>query len=271
VAGDPLVTVWFVGAGPGAPDLLTVRAQRLLGEAAVVLYAGSLVPAEILAATRPDARLVDTADLDLDAITGELVRAHRDGHDVVRLHSGDPSIFSAVAEQARRLDAEGVPWEVVPGVPAFAAAAAALRQELTLPGVGQTVVLTRTAARATPMPPGEELATLGATRCTLVLHLAVQKVDQVVSELMPHYGAGCPVAVVARASWPDEVVLRCTLGELAERVRELRIRRTAIIVVGEVLGQARRDDFSDSHLYSPDRERHPRPGAATGGEKGARR
>jgi precorrin-4/cobalt-precorrin-4 C11-methyltransferase len=146
------MTVWFVGAGPGAPDLLTVRAQRLLAAAAVVLYAGSLVPAEILAGTRPDARLVDTAGLDLDAIIGELVSAHASGHDVVRLHSGDPSIFSAVAEQARRLDAAGVPWQIIPGVPAFAAAAAALRQELTLPGVGQTVVLTRTSARATPMP-----------------------------------------------------------------------------------------------------------------------
>jgi precorrin-4/cobalt-precorrin-4 C11-methyltransferase len=260
------VTVWFVGAGPGAPDLLTLRAQRLLAEAPVVLYAGSLVPDEILAATRLDVRLVDTADLDLDAITAELVRAHGQGHDVVRLHSGDPSIFSAVAEQARRLDAEGVPWQVVPGVPAFAAAAAALRQELTLPGVGQTVVLTRTAARATPMPPGEELASLGATRCTLVLHLAVQNVDQVVAELVPHYGAGCPVAVVARASWPDEVVLRCTLAGLAERVREHGIRRTAIIVVGEVLAHGPGGDFRDSHLYSPDRER---PGLA--GHQGGRR
>jgi precorrin-4/cobalt-precorrin-4 C11-methyltransferase len=260
------MTVWFVGAGPGAPDLLTLRAQRLLAEAPVVLYAGSLVPDEILAATRRDARLVDTADLDLDAITAELVRAHRQGHDVVRLHSGDPSIFSAVAEQARRLDAEGVPWRVVPGVPAFAAAAAALRQELTLPGVGQTVVLTRTAARATPMPRGEELASLGATRCTLVLHLAVQNVDQVVADLVPHYGGGCPVAVVARASWPDEVVVRCALGELAERVREHGIRRTAIIVVGEVLAHGPGGDFGDSHLYSPDRER---PGLA--GNKGGRR
>jgi precorrin-4/cobalt-precorrin-4 C11-methyltransferase len=249
------VTVWFVGAGPGAPDLLTLRAQRLLGEALVVLYAGSLVPAEVLEATRPGARLVDTADLDLDAITAELVTAHRDGHDVVRLHSGDPSIFSAVAEQARRLDEAGVPWQVVPGVPAFAAAAAALGQELTLPGVGQTVVLTRTAARATPMPAGEELATLGATGCTLVLHLSVQQVEQVVADLLPHYGADCPAAVVARASWPDEVVLRCTLAELADRVRADGIRRTAIIVVGEVLGHR---GFRDSHLYSATRARVPR-------------
>ena len=249
------MTVWFVGAGPGAPDLLTVRAQRLLAEATVVLYAGSLVPPEVLAATRPGARLVDTADLDLDAITAELVAAHRAGHDVVRLHSGDPSIFSAVAEQARRLDEAGVPWRVVPGVPAFAAAAAALGQELTLPGVGQTVVLTRTAARATPMPAGEQLSRLGATGCTLVLHLAVQHVDRVAADLLPHYGAGCPAAVVARASWPDEVVLRCTLGELAERVRAGGIRRTAVIVVGEVLG---RRGFRDSHLYSATRAREPR-------------
>lgn len=246
------MTVWFVGAGPGAPDLLTVRAQRLLAAVPVVLYAGSLVPAEILAGTRPDARLVDTADLDLDEIIGELVCAHAAGHDVARLHSGDPSIFSAVAEQARRLDAAGVPWQIIPGVPAFAAAAAALRQELTLPGVGQTVVLTRTSARATPMPAGEELASLGALRCTLVLHLAAQNVDRVAEDLLPHYGADCPVAVVAWASWPDEVVLRGTLGELAAQVRAAGIRRTAIIVVGEILAHG---SFSDSHLYSAARDR----------------
>jgi precorrin-4/cobalt-precorrin-4 C11-methyltransferase len=230
------VTVWFVGAGPGAPDLLTVRAQQLLATAPVVLYAGSLVPPEVLAGTRPGARLVNTAG----------------GHDVVRLHSGDPSIFSAVAEQSRRLDAAGVPWQIVPGVPAFAAAAAALGQELTLPGIGQTVVLTRTSARATPMPAGEDLATLGATGCTLVLHLAVQNVDQVAQALLPHYGADCPAAVVARASWPDQAVLRCALGDLAARVRAAGIRRTAIIVVGRVLAHG---GFTDSHLYSAGRDR----------------
>ena len=263
------MTVWFVGAGPGAPDLLTVRAQRMLATAPVVLYAGSLVPGEVLAGTRPDARLVDTADLDLDTITRELVAAHSSGHDVVRLHSGDPSIFSAVAEQARRLDAAGVPWQIIPGVPAFAAAAAALRQELTLPGVGQTVVLTRTSARATPMPPGEDLASLGALRCTLVLHLAVQNVDKVVSDLLPHYGADCPAAVVARASWPDEIVLRCSLGELAAQVRAAGIRRTAIIVVGEILahgdlnhGDLKHGSFRESHLYSAGRDR----GAGNGRE-----
>ncbi|HUZ22963.1 MAG TPA: precorrin-4 C(11)-methyltransferase [Streptosporangiaceae bacterium] len=246
------MTVYFVGAGPGAADLLTVRAQRLIAAVPVILYAGSLVPPEVLADARPDARLVDTAELDLAAITAQLVAADRAGQDVVRLHSGDPSIFSAVAEQARRLDAAGVPWQVVPGVPAFAAAAAALRQELTLPGVGQTVVLTRTAARATPMPAGEDLASLGATGCTLILHLAVQNIDRVTAELLPHYGADCPAAVVARASWPDEVVLRCTLGDLAGQVRAHGIRRTAIIVIGRVLAAG---SFADSHLYSADRDR----------------
>jgi precorrin-4/cobalt-precorrin-4 C11-methyltransferase len=253
------MTVYFVGAGPGAADLLTVRAQRLIEAAPVILYAGSLVPAEVLTGTGPGARLVDTANLDLAAITAELVAADRAGLDVVRLHSGDPSIFSAVAEQARRLDAAGVPWQVVPGVPAFAAAAAALRQELTLPGVGQTVVLTRTAARATPMPPGEDLATLGATGCTLVLHLAVQNIDQVAADLLPHYGADCPAAVVARASWPDEAVLRCRLGDLVAEVRARGIRRTAIIVVGRVLADG---PFRDSHLYSADRDRAGRERAS---------
>ena len=246
------MTVHFIGAGPGAADLLTVRAQRIIATAPVVLYAGSLVPPEVLAGTRPDARLVDSSGLDLDTIIAELVSAHRSGQDVARLHSGDPSIFSAVAEQARRLDAAGVPWQIVPGVPAFAAAAAALRQELTLPGIGQTVVLTRAAAGATPMPPGEELALLGATRATLVLHLAVQNVDQIASDLLPHYGADCPTAVVARASWPDEQIIRCSLGDLASQVRARGIRRTAIIVVGRVLAES---GFDDSHLYSPGRDR----------------
>jgi len=263
------MTVYFIGAGPGAPDLLTVRAQRLIAAAAVVLYAGSLVPAEVLAGARPDARLVDTADLDLDAIVAELVTADRGGADVARLHSGDPSIFSAVAEQARRLDAAGVPWQIVPGVPAFAAAAAALRQELTLPGVGQTVILSRTAARATPMPPGEELAALAATGRTLVLHLAVQNIDQVAAELLPGYGPDCPAAVVARASWQDEVVLRCRLADLAGEVRRHGIRRTAIIVVGRVLGDASRAGFDDSHLYSAGRDRGPGDGPGRAEERSA--
>jgi precorrin-4/cobalt-precorrin-4 C11-methyltransferase len=252
MAGEADMTVHFIGAGPGAADLLTLRAQRIIAAVPVVLYAGSLVPPEVLAGARPDARLVDTRDLDLDAITTRLVSAHHAGQDVARLHSGDPSIFSAVGEQARRLDAAGVPWQIVPGVPAFAAAAAALGQELTLPGVGQTVVLTRAAARSTPMPPGEDLASLAATGATLVLHLAIQNIDKVAADLLPHYGPDCPAAVVARASRPDEEIIRCSLADLAGRVKGAGIRRTAIIVVGRVLEQSR---FDESHLYSADRDR----------------
>ncbi|GAA5055160.1 precorrin-4/cobalt-precorrin-4 C11-methyltransferase [Thermocatellispora tengchongensis] len=244
------MTVRFVGAGPGAADLITVRGQRVLASSPVCLYAGSLVPAELLAECPPGARLVDTAALTLDEIVAEMLAAHAAGLDVARLHSGDPSVFSAMAEQMRRLDAHGVPYEVVPGVPAFAAAAASLRRELTVPGVGQTVVLTRTAARATPMPPGEDLATLGASRATMVLHLAVQRIDEVVAELLPSYGAECPVAVVARASRADEVILRGTLADIAQRVREAGVRRTAVIVVGRVLAAR---EFPDSHLYSAER------------------
>ncbi|MFF3438652.1 precorrin-4 C(11)-methyltransferase [Streptosporangium sp. NPDC002721] len=241
------MTVRFVGAGPGAADLITVRGQRAIESAPVCLYAGSLVPAELLESCPPGARLVDTARMALGEIVAEMVAAHRAGHDVARLHSGDPSVFSAMAEQMRRLDAEGVPYEVIPGVPAFAAAAASLRRELTVPGVGQTVVLTRTSVRATPMPEGEDLGTLGRSRATMVLHLAVQRVEAVAAELVPNYGADCPVAVVARASRDDEVILRGTLADIAGQVREAGILRTAVIVVGRVLTAS---EFPDSHLYS---------------------
>ena len=252
------MTVHFIGAGPGAADLLTLRAARLLAESPVCLYAGALVPVEVLEHCPPGARLVDTADLDLDRIVRELSDAHAAGHDVARLHSGDPSLFSAVAEQMRRLDALGIPYDVTPGVPAFAAAAASLKRELTVPGVGQTVVLTRTAARATPMPPGEDLATLGASRATLVLHLAVQRITEVVAELLPNYGPDCPVAVVARAAREDEEVLRGTLADIAARVGAAGIKRTAVIVVGRVLAA---EGFPDSHLYSAERVRPgPPPG-----------
>ncbi|MFI1329110.1 precorrin-4 C(11)-methyltransferase [Streptomyces sp. NPDC020845] len=246
------MTVYFIGAGPGAADLITLRGARTLARCRVCLYAGSLVPRELLAECPPDARLVDTARLNLDQITDELVGAHRAGEDVARLHSGDPSVFSAVAEQMRRLDAHGVPYEVIPGVPAFAAAAAALGRELTVPTVGQTVVLTRIAQQATPMPDGEDLATLGRSRALIVLHLAARYVDRVVAELLPHYGADCPAAVVARASRPDELVLRGTLGDIADRVKEAGVVRTAVIMVGRTLGA---EQFRDSHLYSARRER----------------
>jgi len=245
------VTVHFIGAGPGAADLITVRGRDLLARCAVCLYAGSLIPAELLDACPPGARLADTKNLNLDQIVTELVTAHRDGHEVARLCSGDPSIFSAVAEQARRLDAAGVPYDITPGVPAFAAAAATLRQELTVPGVGQTVVLTRTSAMATPMPPGEDLATLGTSRSTLVLHLAVQRLDELVGELLPNYGADCPVAVVTMASRDDELVLRGTLSDIADQVRAAGVRRTAVIIVGRVLAVP----GCESHLYSATRAR----------------
>ncbi|MEV4359216.1 precorrin-4 C(11)-methyltransferase [Nonomuraea sp. NPDC004186] len=246
------MTVYFIGAGPGAADLITLRGLRRLQSSPVCLYAGSLVPRELLDACVVGTRLVDTANLTLDEIVVELLAAHRAGLDVARLHSGDPSVFSAVAEQMRRLDELGVPYEVVPGVPAFAAAAAALGRELTVPGVGQTVILTRTSARATPMPEGEDLKTLGASGATIVLHLAVQRIEAVVEELLPSYGPDCPVAVVARASRPDEVILRGTLADIAGQVQAAGIRRTAVIVVGRVLSATQ---FPDSHLYSAERER----------------
>ena len=244
------MTVHFIGAGPGAADLITVRGQRLIAASPVCLYAGSLVPAALLDECPPGARLVDTARLSLDEIVAELVRAHEAGLDVARLHSGDPSVFSAVAEQMRRLDEAKIPYDVTPGVPAFAAAAAALGREFTVPGVAQTVILTRTAERATAMPAGEDLATLGASRATMVLHLAVQRIDAVVAELLGSYGPDCPVAVVARASRPDEQIVRGTLAEIAALVKEAGIRRTAVIVVGAALTASQ---FPDSHLYSADR------------------
>ncbi|MFJ5229913.1 precorrin-4 C(11)-methyltransferase [Kitasatospora sp. NPDC088391] len=246
------MTVYFIGAGPGAADLITVRGQRTLARCGVCLYAGSLVPTELLADCPPDARLVDTANLDLDQILAEIVRAHREGLDVARLHSGDPSVFSAMAEQMRRLDAADIPYEVVPGVPAFAAAAAALKRELTVPTVGQTVILTRVARQATPMPPGEELAVLGKSGALLVLHLAARYADSVVEELLPHYGPDCPAAVVAMASRPDELVLRGTLGDIAVQVKAAGVIRTAVIIVGRTLAAT---EFRDSHLYSTARSR----------------
>lgn len=244
------MTVHFVGAGPGAADLITLRAQRLIASSPVVLYAGALVPDEVLGHAPPGARLIDTQNLDLDAIVAEYSGAHERGEDVARLHSGDISIWSAAAEQMRRLDALGIDYDITPGVPAFAAAAASLGRELTLPGVAQTVILTRHARRATPMPAGEELDALAAHGATLVLHLAVQAIDELAPQLAGHYGAEGAVAVVGRASHPDEVVLRGTLATIAAQVREAGVRRTAVIIVGPALGDP---GFCDSHLYSAER------------------
>jgi len=246
------VTVHFIGAGPGAPDLITLRAQRLIAASEVCLYAGALVPVEVLAHAPAGAHLVDTQDLDLDAIVEQFKAAHERGQDVARLHSGDVSIWSAAAEQMRRLDELGISWDVTPGVPAFAAAAASLGRELTLPGVAQTVILTRYARRATPMPAGEQLDGLAAHGATLVLHLAVQAIDELAPALAEHYGAEGAVAVVARASHPDELVLRGTLATIAGQVREAGVRRGAVVIVGPALGDP---GFCDSHLYSRARER----------------
>ena len=250
------MTVYFIGAGPGAADLITVRGERLLKRCPVCLYAGSIMPDDLLALCPPDARVVDTGPLTLEQIIAELTDAHAAGLDVARLHSGDPSIYSALAEQCRRLDAAGVDYQVVPGVPAFAAAAAALGRELTVPGVAQTVTLTRVATLSTAMPAGEDLRTLSAPGATLVLHLAAAQVDAIVPDLLAGgYDAETPCAVVAYASWPQEQVLRCRLGELAGEVHAAGITRTAVIVIGDVLAA---DGFSDSYLYSAGRRRGSR-------------
>ena len=246
------MTVHFIGAGPGAPDLLTLRGRDLISACPVCLYAGALVPPEIVAHAPPGARVVDTQDLTLDAIVDALRAADERGQDVARLQSGDLSLYSAVAEQMRRLDELGIAWDVTPGVPAFAAAAAALRCELTVPGVTQTVILTRYGRRASAMPPGEELAALAAHGATLVVHLGAQAIDEIAAALAAHYGADCPAAVVARASWSDEVVLRATLQTIAATTAAAGIRRTATILVGPALGAR---GFRDSHLYSAARER----------------
>ncbi|SFO98244.1 precorrin-4/cobalt-precorrin-4 C11-methyltransferase [Amycolatopsis arida] len=251
----------FIGAGPGAADLITVRGRDLLARCPVCLYPGSLTPPDLLAHCPPGARLVDTAKLTLDEIVGELVAAHGRGQDAARLCSGDPAVYSAMAEQLRRLDDAGVPYEVTPGVPAFAAAAAVLRRELTVPAVAQSVVLTRARARSTPMPPGEELAAFAATGATLALHLAVNRIEHVVAELVPHYGGDCPAAVVAHASQPGQRVLRGPLVGIAEQVRAAGVTRAAMIFVGRALAAA---DFPDSFLYSADRERSTQPGSLPG-------
>ncbi len=240
------MTVHFIGAGPGAADLITVRGRDLLGRCPVCLYAGSIVPRDLLAWCPDAARIVDTAPLSLDEIEAEYLTAHRAGADVARLHSGDLSVWCAMGEQRRRLEAENIPYTVTPGVPSFAAAAAVLGQELTLPEVAQTVVLTRTSGRASSMPEGEKLATYAATGATLAIHLSIHVLDKVVAELAPFYGADCPVAIVYRASWPVERVIRATLGTIAAEVARQPVERTALILVGKVLSAR---DFRNSALY----------------------
>jgi len=250
------VTVYFIGAGPGAADLITVRGQRLLQRCAVCLYAGSIMPTELLSYCPPDARIVDTGTLTLDQIIEEIAAADSAGRDVARLHSGDPSIYSAVAEQSRRLAELGIGYEIVPGVPAFAAAAAALGRELTVPGVSQTVTLTRVSTLSTAMPDGENLAALAAPGATMVIHLAAHRIDTVVADLLAGgYRPNTPAAVVAFVSWPQQVVLHGTLADIAAAVHDAGITRTAVIIVGDVLAA---EGFTDSYLYSSGRSRGDR-------------
>ncbi|WP_284947686.1 precorrin-4 C(11)-methyltransferase [Acidisoma cladoniae] len=243
------MTVHFIGAGPGAADLLTIRGRDILARCPVCLYAGSIVPTAMLAHCPEGTRLVDTASFSLDQIEAEYITAHRAGQDVARLHSGDLSIYSAVAEQTRRLDRRGIAWTMTPGVPAFSAAAALLGRELTVPGLAQSVVLTRIDGRASPMPPGETLAAFAATGATLAIHLAIHRLEEVAAALLPHYGADCPVAIVARASWPDEQIITGTLHTIVMLHAAAPVARTALIFVGAALGP---EDFRESALYDAD-------------------
>ncbi|MGE2733408.1 precorrin-4 C(11)-methyltransferase [Mycolicibacterium vaccae] len=250
--------VHFVGAGPGAADLLTVRAAHLLADAEVVLYPGTYLDPEVLAHCSPAAELVDTEHLDLDQIVDRLVNAHQSGRRVVRLVSGDPSLYSAVSEQTRRLDRAGVPWKVTPGVPAYAAAAAAVGRELTVPLVAQSVVLTRTQQRSTAMPNTESLKAFSATRATLVLHLAITRIRELMAEIAPDYGPDCPVVVVYRASQPQELILRGTVADIADAVQAAGLRQAAVILVGRALAGRPDPEAGESFLYDPARERRQR-------------
>ncbi len=256
------MTVHFIGAGPGAPDLITLRGLNLIRRCPVCLFAGSLVPREVVAEAPPGARVVDTAPLHLDQIIEEMEQATTAGQDVARVHSGDPSLYGAIAEQMRRLDALTISYDVTPGVPAYAATAAALKRELTLPDVAQTVVLTRTATRSSAMPKGESLSRLGATGATLAIHLSITNLAAVIRELIPHYGPDCPVVVAYRVSWPDEQFIRATLATVREPVKAAGLTRTALILVGPVLAEA---DFAESRLYAADHHHALRPSSSRGG------
>jgi precorrin-4/cobalt-precorrin-4 C11-methyltransferase len=256
------VTAYFIGAGPGAPDLITVRGLKLVQRCPVILYAGSLVPVEIVAEAQDGARILDTAPMTLDAIIAEIASADAAGHDVARLHSGDPSLYGAIAEQMRRLDALGIAYEIVPGVPSFAAAAAALKRELTLPELAQTVILTRTATRSSAMPVGEDLKRLGESGATLAIHLSVTNLARVVRDLTPLYGADCPAVVAYRVSWPDELILRGTLATIREQAKDAGLTRTALILVGPALAA---EGYRDSALYDAAHSHVLRKRAPAGG------
>ncbi|MEM5501114.1 precorrin-4 C(11)-methyltransferase [Ahrensia kielensis] len=243
------MTVYFIGAGPGAPDLITVRGLRLIENCPVCLYAGSLVPTEIVEAAPDGALVMDTAPMHLDQIIEEIKKAHELGQDVARVHSGDPAIYGAVAEQMRRLDALGIDYDVVPGVPAFAGVAAKLKTELTLPEIAQTIIVTRTGMKASAMPDGEQLEILGQSKATLAIHLSIRNLDYIRRSLEPYYGDDCPVVIAYRATWPDELYIKTTLAGMKEEVRKHKITRTALIMVGKVFGDV---EFRDSDLYNAD-------------------
>lgn len=250
------MTVYFIGAGPGDPDLLTIKGRDLIARCPVCLYAGSLVPEAVVAHAPDGAKVIDTAPMTLDEILLEIEAAHTAGHDVARVHSGDPSLYGAIAEQIRRLRALGIPFEIIPGVPAYTAAAAALETELTLPEISQTLILTRTTMQSSAMPEGEELEELGRSKATLAIHLSIRNLRHVERALTPHYGADCPVAVIYRASWPDQQIIRGTLSDIRGKVREAKITRTALIMVGRVLSE---ENFRDSALYDAEHTHILRP------------
>jgi precorrin-4/cobalt-precorrin-4 C11-methyltransferase len=243
------MTVYFIGAGPGDPDLLTLKAQRIISRCPVCLYAGSLVPEAVVGEAPADARVMDTAPMTLEDTHAEILTAHKAGQDVARVHSGDPSLYGAIAEQIRLLRRDGIDYEIIPGVPAYAAAAAALGQELTIPEIGQSIVLTRMSMKSTSMPEGEKLENFAKTGTTLAIHLAIRNLREIERQLIPYYGEDCPVVVAYRASWPDQLFIRGTLSDIREKVRAAKITRTALIMVGPVLGEVK--DFKDSALYDP--------------------
>ena len=250
------MTVHFIGAGPGAADLITLRGLKYIETSQVCLYAGSLVPAELTESAPIGAQIIDTSSMHLDQIIHKMEEASLEGFDVARVHSGDPSIYGAIAEQMRRLDQLGIKYDVTPGVAAFAAAAAELKQELTLPEISQTVIVTRTSGKASAMPAGEDLKRLGATKATLAIHLSIRNLKKVVEDLLPHYGENCPVCIAYRVTWPDQKILFGTLSNIREKVRAEKITRTALILVGDVFGA---QDFIDSKLYTKDHKHILRP------------
>ncbi|MGO4914290.1 precorrin-4 C(11)-methyltransferase [Pseudogemmobacter sp. W21_MBD1_M6] len=251
------MTVFFIGAGPGDPELVTVKAQRVIGECPVCLYAGSLVPAEVVANAPQGARVMDTASMTLDDTHAEILAAHKLGQNVARVHSGDPSLYGAIAEQIRRLKADGIDYQIIPGVPAYAAAAAALGQELTIPEIAQSIVLTRVSMKSTSMPEHETLENFARTRATLAIHLGIRNLREIERVLTPHYGADCPVVVAYRVGWPDQMFLRGTLADIHAKVRAEKITRTALILVGPALAEGH--DFKDSALYDPAKPHVLRP------------